>query len=74
MEDNNKLNEEEIDADTNEEEDEKTSDIEKNPVPQIPTKVNKIPSFPNQNRFGKGAFNNGFNNRQRPGRAASRGR
>ena len=42
--------------------------------PAIPVqKVSRTPSFPNAHQFGKGSFNN-FNNKQRPGRAAARGR
>ncbi len=45
------------------------------PAPPIPQKVSKIPAFVQQNHFGKwGGFNNFSNNKQRPGRAASRWR
>lgn len=38
----------------------------------IPNKVSRVPNFPNANMFGR--WNNNTNNRQRPGRAASRWR
>jgi hypothetical protein len=51
--DENINNEEEINSEITNLEDEKSSNIEKPTTSQIPTKVNKTPSFPNQNRFGK---------------------
>ncbi len=43
--------------------------------PSIPQKISKTPAFVHQNQFGKwGGFNNFSNNKQRPGRAASRWR
>lgn len=59
-----------------EKKDETTQEVEvvETPKPTIPLqKVSRVPSFPNPNQFGKGWFNN-FNNKQRPGRAAARGR
>lgn len=45
------------------------------PTPPIPQKISKVPAFVHQNQFGKwGGFNNFSNNKQRPGRAASRWR
>ncbi|MDD2487166.1 MAG: hypothetical protein PHS92_02270 [Candidatus Gracilibacteria bacterium] len=50
--------------------------IEEKPKPVLPkVPVQKAgPIFPNANRFGRGMQGSSTNNRQRPGRAAGRGR
>lgn len=68
MSENKNLEEENKDETTQEME---TVEVSK---PTIPAqKISRVPSFPNAHQFGKGSFNN-FNNKQRPGRAAARGR
>lgn len=51
---------------------EEAKDIHK--APAIATKKSKIPSFPQNNQVTKWGWFNNFNNKQRPGRAASRWR
>lgn len=51
---------------------EKVEEIKKPTIPKKP--VSRVPSFPNPNNFSKWGFNNNFNSKQRPGRAASRWR
>ena len=61
-----------IDEKTNKEIVEQVEEIQK---PTIPVqKTLKVPNFPNGNHFGKWAPNFNMNNKQRPGRAASRWR
>lgn len=66
-------NQEENISELNTQEDKKEEAVK--PTPPIPQKVSKVPAFVHQNHFGKWwGFNNFTNNKQRPGRAASRGR
>lgn len=50
----------------------KAEEIKKPTIPKKP--VSRVQSFPNPNHFSKWGFNNNFNSKQRPGRAASRWR